>query len=41
MTTDHGETPTATADPGTADLTLDAKAAAADVPPELVAGSLS
>ena len=40
MTTDHGETPTATADPGTADLTLDAKAAAADVPPELVAGSL-
>jgi D-xylose transport system permease protein len=41
VTTDHGETPTATADPGMADLTLDAKAAAADVPPELVAGSLS
>ena len=40
MTADHGETPTATADPGMADLTLDAKAAAADVPPELVAGSL-
>ena len=40
MTTDHGETPTATADPGMADLTLDARAAAADVPPELVAGSL-
>ena len=41
MTADHGETPTATADPGMADLTLDARAAAADVPPELVAGSLS
>ena len=40
MTADHGETPTATADPGMADLTLDARAAA-DVPPELVAGSLS
>jgi D-xylose transport system permease protein len=40
VTADHGETPTATADPGTADLTLDARAAAADVPPELVAGSL-
>jgi len=40
VTTDHGETPTATADPGMADLTLDARAAAADVPPELVAGSL-
>ena len=40
MTADPGETPAATADAGMADLTLDARAAAADVPPELVAQSL-
>ena len=40
MTTDPGETPAGTAGAGTADLTLDAKAAAADVPPELLAQSL-
>jgi D-xylose transport system permease protein len=35
-----GETPAGTAGGGTADLTLDAKVAAAEVPPELVAQSL-
>ena len=40
MTADPGETPTGTAAPGTVDLTADPKAAAADVPPELVAQSL-
>ena len=40
MTADPGETPAGTADAGTADLTLDAKVAAADIPPELVAQSL-
>ena len=41
MTADPGETPaTGTAGAGTVDLTLDAKVAAADVPPELVAQSL-
>ena len=40
MTADPGETPVATAGAGTADLTLDAAVAAADVPPELVAQSL-
>ena len=40
MTADHGETPAGTAGVRTADLTLDAKAAAADVPPELLAQSL-
>jgi D-xylose transport system permease protein len=44
VTTDPGETPAGTAGgtagAGTADLTLDAKAAAADVPPELLAQSL-
>ena len=39
MTADPGETPAATG-AGTADLTLDAKVAAADVPPALVAQSL-
>ena len=39
MTADPGETPAGTADAGTADLTLDAKVAAADVPPALVAQS--
>ena len=39
MSADPGETPAGTAGAGTADLTLDAKAAAADVPPELVAQS--
>src|SRR6201999_3726712 len=37
---DPGETPAGTAGAGTADLTLDAKVAAADVPPELLAQSL-
>ena len=40
MTADPGETPAPTAGAGTVDLTLDAKVAAADVPPELVAQSL-
>ena len=40
MTADPGETPAGTAGAGTADLTLDAKAAVADVPPELLAQSL-
>ena len=40
MSADPGETPAGTAGAGTADLTLDAKAAAADVPPELLAQSL-
>jgi D-xylose transport system permease protein len=50
VTVDPGDTPAATAGAGTAgagtagagtaDLTLDAKVAAADVPPELLAGSL-
>jgi D-xylose transport system permease protein len=40
VTADPGETPAATADTATADPTLDAKAAAADVPPELLAQSL-
>src|SRR5579863_2403683 len=39
VTADPGETPAVTG-VGTADLTLDAKVAAADVPPELVAQSL-
>jgi D-xylose transport system permease protein len=37
VTAEPGETPVGTVSAGTADLTLDAKAAAADVPPELVA----
>ena len=40
MTADSGETPAGTAGAGTADLTLDAKAAVVDVPPELLAQSL-
>jgi len=40
VTADPGETPAGSADAGTVDLTLDAKVAAADVPPELVAQSL-
>ena len=40
MTTDPGETPAGTTGAGTADLTLDAKVSAADVPPELLAQSL-
>ena len=40
MTADHRETPAGTADAGTADLTLDAKVAEADLPPQLVAQSL-
>ena len=40
MTADHGETPAGTAGAGTADLTLDAKVAEADVPPEILAQSL-
>lgn len=40
MTADPSETPAGTARAGTVDLTLDAKVAAADVPPELVAQSL-
>jgi D-xylose transport system permease protein len=40
VTTDPGETPAGTTGVGTADLTLDAKAATADVPPELLAQSL-
>ena len=40
MTADPGETPAGTASAGTADLTLDAKVAAADVPPAILAQSL-
>ena len=40
MTADPGETPVGTAGTGTADLTLDAKVAAADVPPAILAQSL-
>ena len=40
MTPDPGETQAGPASVGTTDLTLDAKVAAADVPPELVAQSL-
>jgi D-xylose transport system permease protein len=40
VTTDPGETPAGTTGVGTADLTLDAKVAAADVPAELLAQSL-
>ena len=40
MTTDHGETPAGTTGAGTADLTLDAKVAEADIPPQIVAQSL-
>ena len=40
VTTDPGETPAGTTGVGTADLTLDAKVAAADVPPEILAQSL-
>ena len=39
MTADPGETKAGTAGAGTADLTLDAKVAAADVPPALIAQS--
>jgi D-xylose transport system permease protein len=40
VTADPGESPAGTAGAGTADLTLDAKVAAADVPPEILAQSL-
>jgi D-xylose transport system permease protein len=40
MSADHGETPAGTAGAGTADLTLDANVAEADLPPQLVAQSL-
>ena len=40
MTTDPSETPAGMTGTGTADLTLDATVAAADVPPELIAQSL-
>jgi D-xylose transport system permease protein len=40
VSADHGESPAATAGAGTTDLTLDAKVAAVDVPPELLAQSL-
>ena len=40
MTADPSETPAGTAGAGTADLTLDAAVAAADVPPALIAQSL-
>jgi D-xylose transport system permease protein len=40
VTADSGQTPAPAAGAGTADLTLDATAAKADVPPELVAQSL-
>jgi D-xylose transport system permease protein len=40
VTADQGETPAGTAGAGTADLTLDATVAAADVPPEILAQSL-
>jgi D-xylose transport system permease protein len=41
VTAGSGETPARTAGSGTADLTLDAKVAAAEVPPEIFAQSLS
>jgi D-xylose transport system permease protein len=41
VTAGPGETPARTAGSGTADLTLDAKVAAAEVPPEIFAQSLS
>ena len=41
MSADRGETPVGTAGAGTTDLSLDAKVAEADVPPELLAQSLS
>jgi D-xylose transport system permease protein len=40
VSADHGESPAGTAGAGTTDLTPDAKVAAADVPPELLAQSL-
>ncbi len=40
MTADPGETPAGTAGAGTADLTLDVKVAAVEVPPEILAQSL-
>jgi D-xylose transport system permease protein len=40
VTAEHGESPAGTGGTGTADPTLDAKAAAADIPPALVAQSL-
>ena len=40
MTADHGEPPAGTAGAGTADLTLDAAVADADIPPQVVAQSL-
>ncbi|HMD23271.1 MAG TPA: hypothetical protein VKH61_04165, partial [Streptosporangiaceae bacterium] len=40
VTADPSETPAGTPGAGTADLTLDATVAAADVPPELTAQSL-
>jgi D-xylose transport system permease protein len=40
VTADSGETPAGTAGAGTADLTLDAKVAEADLPPQLVAQTL-
>jgi len=40
VTADHGESPAGTAGAGTADPTLDAKVAEADVPPEILAQSL-
>ena len=40
MTADPGETPAGTAGAGPADLTLDAKVAAADLPPAILAQSL-
>jgi len=40
VTADPSETPAGTAGAGTADLTLDTKVAAADVPPEILAQSL-
>jgi D-xylose transport system permease protein len=40
VTANPGETPAGTAGAGTADLTLDAKVAAADLPPEIIAQSL-
>jgi D-xylose transport system permease protein len=40
VTADHGETPAGTAGAGTADLTLDASVAEADIPPQIVAQSL-
>jgi D-xylose transport system permease protein len=40
VTADHGESPAATTGAGTADLTLDAKVAEAEVPPAVIAQSL-